>query len=123
MREAILAQVFRAWPPCIFRPAFRDSDAGGDKGRVLGRRVGGGRVLEKEFGVIVTRDFLLLQPGLHWHPRAMQRFPAVVHFIALGLDAALSFLVLGLASSWSVSSSLSSPRLSSALWPSSSCLS
>ena len=51
-------------------------------------------ILEEEFCVGVPRVALLLQPGLHWHPRAMPLFPAVMLFTALGLDTALSFLVL-----------------------------
>ena len=51
-------------------------------------------ILEEEFNVGVPRVLLLPQPGLHWHPRAMPLFPTVVLCTALGLDAALSFLVL-----------------------------
>ena len=51
-------------------------------------------ILEEEFYVGVLRVLLLLQPGLHWHPRAMPLFPAVVLFTALSLDATLSLLAL-----------------------------
>ena len=50
-------------------------------------------ILEEEFYVGVLRVLLLLQLGLHWHPRAMPLFPTGVLFTALGLDSALSFFV------------------------------